>query len=172
MHMPPVNDLRPQGEGESGDDSLATASTEALQLMRYTPLICTVIGILWILSAAFFNAIYTIVLVASSSEEGGPGTGVVVGLMLFGLCIGVAGVGMLLRAGWVRYPAMVLCALYLIGFPLGTILGVFGLLALVKGRRMFGRHRLTVAEVDAEILRRGGGVKHEQTRTTDGATHL
>jgi hypothetical protein len=71
-----------------------------------------------------------------------------------------------------RYPAMVLCALYLIGFPLGTILGVFGLLALVKGRRMFGRHRLTVAEVDAEILRRGGGVKHEQTRTTDGATHL
>jgi tetratricopeptide (TPR) repeat protein len=68
--------------------------------------------------------------------------------------LGILGIGMILRANWVRYPAIAMCGLHLIGYPLGTAVGIRGLAVLLDGWRMFGRSQYTTEGLKAELQRR------------------
>jgi|GEM_PF-2280176 len=64
-----------------------------------------------------------------------------------------AAVGMVKRKSWGRILGIIICALSLIGFPLGTLIGTFGLFALIKGKVLFGPARVTHAEVEMAFKR-------------------
>lgn len=44
----------------------------------------------------------------------------------------VAGIGLLKRKSWARILGIVLCAICLLGFPIGTVLGAYGLWVLLN----------------------------------------
>lgn len=56
-------------------------------------------------------------------------------------------VGILKRTSWGRILGIIVCALSLINFPIGTVIGIFGLVAFIKAKELFGPDRITHAEV-------------------------
>ena len=67
------------------------------------------------------------------------GTALSVFLLAISLPGLVAGIGLLKYKPWARILAIVLSALHLVNFPLGTIVGVYGLYVLLseEGARLF-----------------------------------
>ena len=51
------------------------------------------------------------------------------------------------RQRWARWVGMGLCVLSLASVPIGTIIGIFGIIAYAQGGRLFGRDRLTHKDV-------------------------
>lgn len=62
-------------------------------------------------------------------------------------------VGCSLRVVWGRWCAFVLCILMLFGFPLGTIIGIMGLLALKRSPELFGENRYSRQQLADEYKR-------------------
>ena len=58
--------------------------------------------------------------------------------------------GLLKRPAWGRVVGFVAGALMLIGFPIGTLIGILFLIALGRGGRLFGPQRLVHKELEAE----------------------
>ncbi|MCS6845223.1 MAG: hypothetical protein NZ528_13025 [Caldilineales bacterium] len=107
-----------------------------------------IIGWLRIISAVFYGllgvgiaAFLFVIGVYASSEAGDPTAflalligAIVMALVLLPwalLCL-LAGVGLLRRRAWGRYLALVVGALDLFNFPLGTLLGVYSLYILLQ----------------------------------------
>jgi len=67
------------------------------------------------------------------------GTGVAIFLLALSLPGLVAGFGLINRKSWARILGIVLCAINLINFPMGTIFGAYGLWVLLnkKTEQMF-----------------------------------
>ena len=63
-------------------------------------------------------------------------------------------VGLILRTHWGRTTAFVAATLLLVAFPIGTALGGWFMLALARGRRLFGSDRLLHHDVEKELERR------------------
>jgi hypothetical protein len=53
------------------------------------------------------------------------------------------------RPGWGRPVGILLCVLGLLNFPLGTLIGILGLVAYANGRKLFGADRLPHKDVAA-----------------------
>ena len=61
------------------------------------------------------------------------GTGLVIFLLAISLPGIIVGFGLLKLKPWARIAGIVLCAINLINFPLGTVLGIYGLWVLLSG---------------------------------------
>jgi len=76
----------------------------------------------------------------------------------YGIPIGVfwavTAFGLYLRSQWGRVLGYVLAIFSLLGFPLFTILGIYFLLSLSRGGRLFGQERVTSKGIKAEVERR------------------
>lgn len=58
------------------------------------------------------------------------------------------------RLSWGRAAGMVLCVLSLPGFPVGTIVGVLGLVSFARSPELFGNNRLNPDELKLEYNQR------------------
>ena len=61
------------------------------------------------------------------------GTGLFVAVLLISIPGLLAGIGMLKLQPWARITAIIVCALILIAFPLGTVVGGYGLWVMLSG---------------------------------------
>ena len=73
----------------------------------------------------------------------------------------VAGtIGLWTRAAWGRIVGMIICCIFMINVPIGTIIGIFCLIALAKSPDLFGANRITHQEIkanykEAKLQRKG-----------------
>lgn len=87
-----------------------------------------------------------------TSLTSGTGFGALELLFVTGIC-GiqlVAMIGLIQRANWGRVFGFISAALMLIGFPIGTLIGILFLVSLVRSGRLFGPDRLRHKELEAE----------------------
>jgi hypothetical protein len=63
----------------------------------------------------------------------------------------LAAIGSFLFKTWSRLLSMALCVLLLIAFPIGTIFGVLGLIALWGSKPLFGSNRISQDQLRAEL---------------------
>jgi len=54
---------------------------------------------------------------------------------------------MFMRSNWGRVMGIIACAFMLLRIPIGTIIGIMGLVAFIKAKELFGPDRITHAEV-------------------------
>lgn len=104
------------------------------------------------------GALGCIVLVVSGSrmvqnENGslGPLYGIFAGAAVLNL---VTMIGLIRRAPWGRVLGIICCVPTLINFPIGTAIGVLGIVALAGSPQLFGPDRLNPKELAAEIKAR------------------
>lgn len=122
-------------------------SFKELKTIRDHSNVVTVLGVIWSISSTcwFLGAIYTF-------WEDAPRA-----LLFSGLYFGVAAImavsayGSFQRPKWARVVCMIPCVFALIGFPLGTILGIIGLIALRKGDVLFGETRYQPKDLTKEF---------------------
>jgi hypothetical protein len=111
-----------------------------------------VFGVLGTLAACAIMAVFSVASIASAAAiSGNPdawmalpilgitGTALALFLLVVSLPGVIAGIGLLKYRPWARILTIVLSAINLIHFPLGTILGVYGLYVLLsdEGARLF-----------------------------------
>lgn len=72
--------------------------------------------------------------------------------LIFGLLSiqGVVCYAMLKRPNWGRVVGFISAVFMLLGFPVGTLIGIFFLISLVRGERLFGPDRLLHKDLEAE----------------------
>lgn len=71
-------------------------------------------------------------------------------MALIGAMQSLAMVGLILRTNWGRAVGFLSATLMLIGFPIGTLIGIFFLTALIRGAKLFGPNRLVHKELETE----------------------
>jgi hypothetical protein len=62
----------------------------------------------------------------------------------------ITAIGLMTRAVWGRYLGFVCAAFALLGFPVGTLIGILMLVALGRGARLFGPDRLDHKALNTE----------------------
>jgi hypothetical protein len=61
-----------------------------------------------------------------------------------------AAVGLIKRPNWGRVVGFILSSFMLLGFPIGTIIGILCMIALARGGRLFGPERLLHKDLETE----------------------
>lgn len=92
-----------------------------------------------------------LVLLVVGLMIGGEGGVYEVGLFVgIVLVQGLVAFGLLKRPNWGRVIGFISAAFMLLGFPIGTLIGVFFLISLVRGERLFGPDRLLHKDLETE----------------------
>jgi hypothetical protein len=97
-----------------------------------------------------------LLIVAMIGMIAGIGEGSTIGLaelaIVFVIAVfqSVVAFGLLNRPAWGRVLGFVAGALMLVGFPIGTLIGVLFLIALGRGSRLFGPERIPHKDLEAE----------------------
>ena len=98
--------------------------------------------ILWCFSI-LFSVLIIVVLTATTLKEGE-----LIGLAVIFVWVvilafqAITVYGTMKRADWGRNCAIIICSIMLLGFPMGTLVGALGLVALVQGKVLFGHDHL------------------------------
>ena len=74
------------------------------------------------------------------------------------------GVGLYRRDPWARYVGIVCGVLLLPAFPVGTLIGAFGVIALIRSRRLFGKESFVIARMNQELKQRRRHQKQKPSR--------
>ena len=90
----------------------------------------------------------------SQTETGVPLAGIGAIVLVLGLIYVAACVSSFTRPVWGRWLGMVLCVLSLFSFPLGTLIGIIGIIAYAQGGRLFGPERLMHKDLAAVYKQR------------------
>jgi hypothetical protein len=115
------------------------------------------LGFLYGLGAVGVIAAGGIFLVTPLKDAGGAegiGAAFAALLVLLGLIYVAAAISSYTRPRWGRWLGIVLCALGLLSFPFGTIIGIMGLIAYAQGGKLFGPERLQHKDVAAVYKQR------------------
>jgi len=62
-----------------------------------------------------------------------------------------AAIGCFTRDDWARICGIIICCLLLLNIPIGTLIGIFGLIAFIRGKKLFGPGRLDPKTIKAEL---------------------
>lgn len=111
--------------------------------VKVVAVICIVFGVLGLLLALFSSVILGLLagLVGSSGEEGAALGSTVLGLagavlttvlIVFSIPSVIAGWGLLMLKPWARILGIIVAAISLIRFPIGTIFGIYALWVLFQ----------------------------------------
>jgi len=135
---PPVND--------SGDDNALTSlSTKEIKKLYNLSRSVRALSFFWLLAIA---------LCVVYSATATPGTMALVMFPTFAVLAAFAAVGSWLFQNWSRILSMLLCVILLLAFPIGTIFGILGFIALWGSKRLFGPNRLSQKQLQKELERR------------------
>lgn len=142
-YAPPETDIR-QSPADGGN-GFKIGNVESRKLYNHSRSVGALV-FLWCLGLVVMVAVFIPNVMASSKQAGGNTDGVniligVAGVMSLLMLAGIVGCWM--RTTWGRIIGFILCALMLLNFWLGTLIGIFGLIALINGKRLFGPDRLT-----------------------------
>lgn len=66
----------------------------------------------------------------------------------------IAAIGLFKRTSWGKILGFVVCAIMLVNIPIGTLIGIVGIIALSQGGDLFGANRITHKELKAEFILR------------------
>lgn len=89
-------------------------------------------------------------ILSQGGEHGLPGAFELIPLMGISALNLAALVGLVIRGNWGRILGFVSGVLMLIGFPIGTLIGVLFLISLGRSKRLFGPDRLIHKQLEAE----------------------
>jgi len=86
------------------------------------------------------------------------------GLVFIGISVfyAVAVIGMYRRSEWGRVLGIIVCIIALFHIPIGTLIGVAGLVAFSSARELFGINRVTHKELKAEFALQKANRKKEK----------
>ncbi|MCU0747983.1 MAG: hypothetical protein MUF13_00350 [Akkermansiaceae bacterium] len=73
--------------------------------------------------------------------------GILLGMVAFQ---GVVSIAMFKRPNWGRVIGFISAVFMLLGFPVGTLIGILFLISLVRGERLFGPDRILHKDLEAE----------------------
>lgn len=135
----------PQAEAApiiSGNERLQGLDFKELKKLYYRSCNVNAITGLLILGELF------LVIAMFVPDLGAGGRGILGAFAAFYL---IAVIGLFSRSSWGRVMGIVVCILSLISFPLGTLIGIFGLFAFFGAPQLFGNDRITHKEVKAEF---------------------
>lgn len=155
VYAPPETDIRQQGGSEGHDPALKDMSTKDLKkLFNHSNTIRTLI-FLWCLGAVLMAIAGPILLVAGTTGKNASEMPIFGIIYLIGAVVQAAAIyGCWHRLPWGRRMGMIICVLSLPSFPIGTAIGIMGLMAFGKGKCLFGPDRLTHAQLKAEVAYR------------------
>ena len=109
------------------------------------------LGVLWSIGAALsINGLVLIVFGIVEFENNDVRVFAFVFSLFFAIVLCLAVIGLFTRTRWGRVIGIVICCMALPGLPLGTIIGIIGLLALIEGKRLFGKDRYLHRELKKE----------------------
>lgn len=156
VYAPPQTDIRQSVPGiNGGDAALQDLNTKEVKKLYNNSRSIGALVFLWCLGAILMSfAAFGMIMGGRSTSAGQDDTPVAFLIVVFVgiVAINLAGVvGCWTRQGWGRVVGFILCALMLLNIPLGTIIGLFGLIALSGGARLFGPNRLTHQQLKAEV---------------------
>ena len=140
----------PQAELETrvGPEELWEIPYKQVRKLAMATLNIRALGVLWGLGSMVLIA--GLVAVAfTPSQASAPATISAVLLVLIGGLSVAACYSAFSRPAWGRPLGIVFCALALLNFPFGTIIGILGLVAYVQGKRLFGPDKLLHKDVMA-----------------------
>jgi hypothetical protein len=156
VYAPPETDILKGGGAHGGDAALRQMSTkEVKKLFNHSNTIRALI-FLWCLGLVGMAVGIPVLLFAGARGGNGSGVTLILGvIVLFFAAFQFACVyGCWNRLTWGRTVGIIVCAFALLSFPIGTIIGIFGILAFSNGARLFGEDRLTHAQLKAEVAYR------------------
>ena len=73
---------------------------------------------------------------------------ILIGLVVF---YSVTVAGLYLRTPWGRVLGIIACVIALVNFPIGTLVGIFGLYALFGAPELFGKDRIAHKELEKQF---------------------
>ncbi|MEO6053342.1 MAG: hypothetical protein ABIP97_04950 [Chthoniobacterales bacterium] len=79
---------------------------------------------------------------------------------LYAAFVFITAFGCLKRRGWGRICGIIVCVIALTGFPLGTLIGILGIVALSRSPQLFGPDRLDPDELIVEYKYRKKALKN------------
>lgn len=126
---------------------------KALKKLYYRSCNVNAIAFLLMLGSAFS----VLLALGNWYSEGSVGFTQEIGQILFFSLAGCqfAGfIGLAIRSVWGRIFGFIGCTIMLINIPLGTLIGIVGLVALSKAPELFGQARVTHKELKAEFKQR------------------
>ena len=144
LYAPPETDIR-QSPGDDGTNGFTVGNVEARKLYNHSRSVGALV-FLWCLGLVVIVAVAIPNTMASAQRTGADGriVNVIIGTYVVMSLLMVAGIiGCWMRTTWGRVIGFILCSLMLLKFWIGTLIGIFGLIALANGKRLFGPDRLT-----------------------------
>ena len=139
-YTPPVADpsIAPQRQ------SLPEMDTPSLKVLRNDSHTIRALGALSVLAA-----IVGPMIILFAPQEESPGLAYAIGGGFF-LFFGLVSYCSWWRPSWGRIPGILYCALALFSFPIGTIIGILGIISYARGGPLFGPDRYPHSVLDAE----------------------
>jgi len=132
---------------EAGRRAFVELDTKELKRLRDASLNIRVLGGLWILGT-------TVYLVLGATTTTRASDVPLAGVLAVGAVMAVAAVGALFRPVWGRPVGMVMCGVSLLGSPIGTLIGILGMIAFSRGVKLFGPNRWRHGAIIAEWKQR------------------
>lgn len=156
VYAPPETDIRQSSSGEGHDPALRPMSTKDLKKLFSHSNTIRVLIFLWCLGLAFLALAVPVMFIAAASGDKEAVVSLIMGVLflIFGALQAAGVYGCWNRLPWGRTVGIVLCVLSLPSFPLGTIIGILGIIAFSGGSRLFGPDRLTHERLKAEVAYR------------------
>ena len=139
--------------------ALANTSTKQLRALYYYSVAIQQLSLLWLFSACCVGTLLLPLSISLVPVQSAPSEAAMAAF----ISLGLVGLGGFIRAGWCRLLGLFLSVLLLAAFPVGTVLGLIGIVCYARGRRLFGRNRVSHALLKREYEHR------QATRYTSGA---
>lgn len=109
------------------------------------------IAALMLLSVLGFSIIFgSVIMVGISLGTSGVGMAELAAIGIFVIIPGFTGYALLKRPKWGRVVGFISGVFMLLGFPIGTLIGIFFLISLIRGERLFGPDRIPHKDLETE----------------------
>lgn len=141
IYNAPNSEISPQ----IGDDRLLSFSPEKIKSLYNHSRTVRVLVVLWGLGIALILIALLFGLFSGGDSPLGPLE--ILTCLILAIPTAFAMVGLHKRTGWGRILGIVMCFLNLLNFPLGTLIAIFGLIALFKSPELFGENKVSYAEL-------------------------
>lgn len=136
------SESEPKNDAPPAESALSLLSTKEVKKLHNRSRSLRALSFFWLLAAAL-----CVVFTATAAPQT---VGSIIYPVYAGLAV-LAAIGSFLFKTWSRLLSMALCVLLLIAFPIGTIFGVLGLIALWGSKPLFGSNRISQDQLRAEL---------------------